>query len=217
MRSNQLSYPAIVSRLRENAFFFSYFLFLLFFRPPPPAKFRIATGKTPRCLGQSIAFTTGRLHIFFGKNMPQSFVVRNKVPILAADNRKTMERQKIHLQYSLNATSKTLLWNAISTPSGLEDWFADRVQSDDKTVTFYWGKTESRSATIIAVRAYSFIRFRWTDGESDREYFELKMTNSELTNDFTLEITDFADADEVDDSCELWNSEVETLRRKCGF
>ena len=149
--------------------------------------------------------------------MPQSFVVRNKVPILAADNRKTMERQKIHLQYSLNATSKTLLWNAISTPSGLEDWFADRVQSDNKTVTFYWGKTESRSASIIAMRVYSFIRFRWLDGDNDREYFEIRMTNSELTNDFTLEITDFADADEVDDSCELWNSEVETLRRKCGF
>lgn len=145
------------------------------------------------------------------------FVIRNKVSILAADNKKTMERQRIHLQYSLNATSKTLLWNAISTPSGLEDWFADRVQSDDKTVTFYWGKTESRSAIIIAVRAYSFIRFRWTDGNNDREYFEIRMTNSELTNDFTLEITDFADADDVDDSCELWNSEVETLRRKCGF
>ena len=115
-----------------------------------------------------------------------------------------MERQKIHLQYSLNATSKTLLWNAISTPSGLEDWFADRVQSDNKTVTFYWGKTESRSASIIAMRVYSFIRFRWLDGDNDREYFEIRMTNSELTNDFTLEITDFADADEVDDSCELW-------------
>ena len=58
---------------------------------------------------------------------------------------------------------------------------------------------------------------RWTDGDNDREYFEIRMTNSELTNDFTLEITDFADADDVDDSCELWNSEVETLRRKCGF
>lgn len=158
-----------------------------------------------------------RHYIFFVKNMSMPFVIRNKVSILAADNKKTMERQRIHLQYSLNATSKTLLWNAISTPSGLEDWFADRVQSDDKTVTFYWGKTESRSAIIIAVRAYSFIRFRWTDGNNDREYFEIRMTNSELTNDFTLEITDFADADDVDDSCELWNSEVETLRRKCGF
>ncbi len=53
-----------------------------------------------------------------------------------------MEKEKIHLEYPLNATSKTILWNVISTPTGLEGWFADSVQSDDKTVTFFWGKTE---------------------------------------------------------------------------
>ncbi len=128
-----------------------------------------------------------------------------------------MEREKIHLQYLLNATSKSILWTAISTPSGLEGWFADRVQSDDKTVTFFWGKTESRTAAIVAMRAYSFIRFHWLDSEYPREYFELKMTNSELTNDFVLEIIDFAAQEDVDDSRELWDSQVETLRRTCGF
>ena len=132
-------------------------------------------------------------------------------------NREVMEKQKIHLQYPLNATSKTILWNAISTPSGLEGWFADSVQSDDKTVTFYWGKTESRSAEIVAMRDNSFIRFRWTDLKGSRDYFEFKMSNSELTNDFTLEIIDFAAENEVDDARELWNSQVETLRRVCGF
>ena len=128
-----------------------------------------------------------------------------------------MERKKIHLEYLLNATSKSILWSAICTPTGLEGWFADRVQSDDKIVDFFWGKTEKRTAEIVAVRAYSFIRFRWLDNEIPREYFELKMTNSELTNDFVLEITDFAAANEVDDVRELWESQVETLRRTCGF
>lgn len=132
-------------------------------------------------------------------------------------NNEIMEKQKIHLQYPLNATSRTILWNAISTPSGLEGWFADSVQSDNKTVTFFWGKTESRSAEIIAVRAYSFIRFRWTDLKNSRDYFEFRMSNSELTNDFTLEIIDFAAENEVDDMRELWDSQVETLRRVCGF
>ena len=70
-----------------------------------------------------------------------------------------MERQKIHREYLLNATSKSILWSAISTPTGLEGWFADRVQSDDKIVTFFWGKTEHRDAEIIAVRAFSFIQY----------------------------------------------------------
>ena len=67
------------------------------------------------------------------------------------------------------------------------------------------------------MRAYSFIRFHWLDDENERDYFELKMSNSELTNDYVLEITDFADADEVTDLEELWESQVETLRRTCGF
>ncbi len=128
-----------------------------------------------------------------------------------------MERQKIHLEYLLNATSRSILWAAISTPTGLEDWFADRVQSDDKTVTFFWGKTERRDAEIIGVRAFSFIRFHWLDSENPRDYFELKMTNNELTNDFVLEITDFADDGEVSDLQGLWDSQVETMRRTYGF
>ena len=78
-------------------------------------------------------------------------------------------------------------------------------------------KTDRRDAEIIAVRAYSFIRFRWLDNEKPREYFELKMTNNELTNDFVLEITDFTNADEANDLRELWESQVDTLRRTCGF
>ena len=50
-----------------------------------------------------------------------------------------------------------------------------------------------------------------------RYYFYFQMTNNELTNDYVLEITDFAYHDEVDDFKELWDSQIETLRRTCGF
>ena len=84
-----------------------------------------------------------------------------------------MKREKIRLEYLLNATSKNILWSAISTPTGLEDWFADKVVSNDKIVEFHWGKTEQRDAEITAIRAYSFIRFRWLDDENERDYFEI--------------------------------------------
>lgn len=128
-----------------------------------------------------------------------------------------MKREKIHLEYPLSATSKNILWAAISTPTGLEDWFADKVISNDKNVTFCWGKTEQREAEITAIRAFSFIRFRWLDDESDRDYFEIKMNFNELTGDFMLEIIDFAEPDEVTDTKEMWTSEVARLRRTCGF
>ena len=108
-----------------------------------------------------------------------------------------MKKEKIHLEYLLNATSKNILWSAISTPTGLEDWFADKVISDDKIVEFHWGKTELRKAEIIAIRSFSFIRFRWQDDENERDYFEIKMTYNELTSDYVLEITDFAESDEA--------------------
>ncbi|NDV59297.1 START-like domain-containing protein [Bacteroides sp. 519] len=128
-----------------------------------------------------------------------------------------MKKEKIHLEYLLNPSSKNLIWSAISTPTGLEEWFADKVLSDDKIVTFFWGKTESKRAEIIAIRAYSYIRFRWLDEEHERDYFEIKMNNSELTNDFVIEVIDFALPDEVDDLKELWDSQIDTLRRAYGF
>ncbi|MBP6065059.1 START-like domain-containing protein [Bacteroides sp.] len=128
-----------------------------------------------------------------------------------------MKTEKIHLEYPLSATSKNILWAAISTPSGLEDWFADNVISKDKNVMFHWGKTEEREAEIIAIRAFSFIRFRWLDDENERDYFELKMNYNELTGDFMLEITDFAEPGEAADLEDLWSSQVAKLRRTCGF
>ena len=128
-----------------------------------------------------------------------------------------MERQKVHLEYPLNATSKSILWSAISTPSGLEGWFADRVENKEKKFIFYWGKSENRSAELLSQRPFCYIRFRWLDSEFEQEYVELKMNYSELTNDYVLEIIDFTFAGEEDDLQELWDSQVDTLRRTCGF
>jgi hypothetical protein len=129
-----------------------------------------------------------------------------------------MKKEKIHLEYMLNGASKNVLWSTISTPSGLETWFADKVNSDNKNVEFIWGKTESRTAEIVSMRVYSFIRFHWLDDEEDpHSYFEIKMNQNELTNDIVLEITDTCEADEVDDIKELWDSQVVMLRRTCGF
>jgi uncharacterized protein YndB with AHSA1/START domain len=128
-----------------------------------------------------------------------------------------MGREKIHLEYALNATSKNIIWSAISTPAGLEEWFADKVLSNDRVAIFFWGKTESREAEIVVIRAYAYIRFHWLDDENEKEYFEIKMSNNELTNDFVLEVIDFAEEDEVEDVKELWNSQIDRLRRTFGL
>ena len=78
------------------------------------------------------------------------------------------------------------------------------------------GKTETRNAEIINLRTESFVRFHWSD-EEPRTYFELKIHYNELTSDLSLEVTDFADAGEEEDVINLWDSQIETLRRACGI
>ena len=70
-----------------------------------------------------------------------------------------MRKEKIRLEYMLKAGSGNIVWSIISTPSGLETWFADKVIFKDKVFTFYWGKTETRQAEVTNFRVNSFIRF----------------------------------------------------------
>ena len=103
-----------------------------------------------------------------------------------------MAKTKIRMEYMLKAGSSNIVWSIISTPSGLETWFADKVSATDKTFTFRWGKTESRQAEVTNIRTNSFIRFHWKDDEDRKSYFEFKILYNELTEDLMLEITDFA-------------------------
>ena len=127
-----------------------------------------------------------------------------------------MRKEKIRLEYMLKAGSGNIVWSIISTPSGLETWFADKVTFKDKVFTFYWGKTETRQAIVVNSRPEFFIRFHWLDDEEAKSYFELKIHYNELTTDHTLEVTDFAEPGEEEDVRNLWDSQIETLKRVFG-
>lgn len=131
--------------------------------------------------------------------------------------RNCMEKVKIHLEYMLKTGSSNVVWSIISTPSGLETWFADRVTVKDKTYTFHWGKTEQREAELTHLRTNNFIRFHWLDDEDKKTYFELKISQNELTDDLMLEVIDWAEPDEVEDMKDLWDSEIEKMKRVSGL
>ena len=48
------------------------------------------------------------------------------------------------------------------------------------------------------------------------EYFEFNIHVEPLTGDVALIITDFADEDEVNDTIELWNKQMDILHRNLG-
>ena len=126
-----------------------------------------------------------------------------------------MNKEKFVIEYELKSVSPALLWPYIGTKNGLADWFADDVQSDGKQFIFFWNKT-SQEAHQIAVRTGLYIRFHWVDDEESRSYFELRITTSELTGATMLVVTDFAYPDEMADRRDLWDHQIETLRRKLG-
>ena len=128
-----------------------------------------------------------------------------------------MKKTKVRMEYMLKGGSNSIVWAIISTPSGLETWFADKVTSSDKIFTFRWGKTESRQAEIVGIRTNSYIRFHWMDDEERKSYFELKVNYNELTEDLMLEVIDFAYPDEIEDVKDLWESDIEKLKRVSGL
>ena len=112
----------------------------------------------------------------------------------------------------MKSVSASLIWTFISTPNGL----ADSVKKDGKVFTFYWNKASQR-ATLIAIRNGQYVRFRWEDSEIPRSFFEMRITNSEITGSRNLQITDFAiDEDERKEITELWHNQIKSLKRVLG-
>lgn len=128
-----------------------------------------------------------------------------------------MTKRKISLEYSLDNVSGAVLWNAISTPSGLQTWMADNVTVKDRVFTFEWSKDEVRQAEMTALRPNSHIRFHWLDDDDPKSFFELRIESNELTGDYSLLIEDVVDEEEAEETAELWDFEVETLLRQCGM
>ena len=122
---------------------------------------------------------------------------------------------KVHLEYPLNGNSRNIVWDFIGTVGGLEAWMADKITERDGVYTFLWGKNETREAELLGRREGAYIRFHWLD-EAPKTYFELRINVSELTKAHVLEITEVAHNEEEEDLKQMWESQMEELRRAAG-
>lgn len=122
------------------------------------------------------------------------------------------DKTKIQLEYVLNCSPK-VLFNWLSTASGLNEWFADHVKVKGKKFTFIWEGSE-QTAEMTLVKENRLVRYTWLDG--DDSYFEFRITQDELTGDVSLIIIDFADEDEVIETKGLWDTQVAYLKHILG-
>jgi START-like superfamily domain len=125
-------------------------------------------------------------------------------------------RSKFELEYNLNCSPK-VLFSRLSTPEGLGEWFADQVNVDGDLFTFFWNSSESK-AKLSAMKENKMVRFEWIGMENEESnFFEFRINLEELTNELALIITDFAEADEKEDSIYLWDSQINDLKRALGI
>jgi len=122
------------------------------------------------------------------------------------------EKIKIQLEYVINCSPK-VLYNRLSSASGLSEWFAEDVRVRGKKFTFIWEGSE-QTAELSLQKENRLVRFNWLEEEDT--YFEFRISQDELTNDVSLIIIDFAEEDEQEEAAELWNSQVNDLKHVLG-
>ena len=121
---------------------------------------------------------------------------------------------KYTLEFPIKS-SVSVLFNAISTPDGLSEWFADNVNWKGNTYTFIWDDSEEDAELLKKVNN-QLIRFKWKN-EDDDTFFEFKIEVDPVTNDVILLVTDFAeDEEEQENETKLWETQVHALMKRIG-
>ena len=126
------------------------------------------------------------------------------------------EKVRYEIEFPINS-SPQLLYQYISTPSGLQEWFAKTVNSRGEFFTFEWDDTEE-NARLSSKKTGEKVKFKWIDeNKHDTEYyFELRILEDEITKDVSLMVVDFAIEDEIDESKLLWENQVSDLKHVIG-
>src|SRR5690606_19844283 len=105
---------------------------------------------------------------------------------------------KYELEFPIHA-SPSLLYQYISTPSGLSEWFADNVNSRGEYFNFI-SEDSQESAKLTEKKTRERVKFRWlNEDDSDSDYFfELRIMEDEITKDVSIVVIDFAEEDELE-------------------
>jgi uncharacterized protein YndB with AHSA1/START domain len=124
------------------------------------------------------------------------------------------DRSKIEIEYLLKASPKSL-YNMISTPSGLSEWFADNVNIRDNVLTFFWDGSEEK-AKILSKTKNESIKMQWDYDEGEDAYFEFRIKVDPITREVAIILTDYVEEGEEESARNLWESQLDDLKRVLG-
>lgn len=130
---------------------------------------------------------------------------------------KTLKRamkERFSMEFYLNATPSSL-YDMLSTPSGLSEWFCEDVDVRGDQFTFRWGG-DTQTAQCLSRKFGELMRFQWEDDEDRGAYFELRIRIDPMTNETCLVVTDHAWPKDMEEARALWGSQIHTLQRVLG-
>lgn len=121
---------------------------------------------------------------------------------------------KFSVEYVIR-TSGGILYEFLTTPSGLSEWFADDVNIHDGIFTFFWDGS-AQKARLLGFKEEEYVRMQWMD-KPEGTYFEFRIQKDDITGDVSLIVTDFADeASDLETSKRLWDTQVDKLLHIIG-
>ena len=124
------------------------------------------------------------------------------------------DKIKFELEFPIQASSQ-LLFQYISTPSGLSEWFADNVNLRGNLFTFIWDDSEEQ-ARLLTKKNGERVKFKWLEDDDTITYFEIRIQVDGITKDVSLMVTDFSEEDEVEEAKMLWDNQISDLKKVLG-
>jgi uncharacterized protein YndB with AHSA1/START domain len=124
------------------------------------------------------------------------------------------KRQLFTLEFPVRC-SPTILYGFLSSPAGLQEWFADKVDEWEGVYSFTWNGEAPDKAEFLDSVEDKFVRYRWLHYDKN-EYFEFKIERTEISNQTILTITDFAEKADIKDQSQLWEYQIKELFHRLG-
>ncbi|MBE9462885.1 START-like domain-containing protein [Dyadobacter subterraneus] len=129
-----------------------------------------------------------------------------------------MEKFKFITEFELRSSPK-VLFPYISTPSGLEQWFAEKViVMPNQRFDFQWDG-DSHIAKQTGLRINKGVKFEFENtspDELDNNHLEMKLEVSELTQTTFLRVIDYSSNKDEAELISLWNGFMDNLKEIVG-
>ena len=122
-------------------------------------------------------------------------------------------------EFEINA-SKAMLFPYLSTATGLSQWFADDVNTDNlnKTLIFLLDG-EEKIARIDSLKNNQYVKFTFIsddENKQDEDYIEFRLEINELTQSVFIKIIEYTETDDLDELYQIWKNLLSNLKEIIG-